>query len=161
MIDIEGIKRELKPECVICNIDEKLWQKKRCKGCLFIKNSAPSKGKPSRVGLSMKLRKFGLTKKQCQNLGKCHLFQYLYHPELNFQPPPKPEFDRYGNRVLEGHNYNLHHKNGSNFDDRDENQEWTLPTEHPRIELENNREKRRIKKLAEDNFSSIGLLRWI
>jgi len=160
MIDVEGIKRELKPECVTCPFYVKIGQKKRCKECLFIKSSATKKGKPSRVGLKYgKLKKFGLTKKQCQNWGKHHLFQYLYHPELNFQPPVKPSHDRYGTVVKEGHHFNLHHKNGDNTDDREENQEWLLPTEHPYAELENNIVKRDKKKRAAENYSSLGQMR--
>lgn len=160
MIDVEGIKRELKADCITCPFYAVLGQKKKCAGCLFIKNSASKKGRPSRVGLSYsKLKKFGLTKKQCQNWGKHHLLQYLYHPELNFKPPVKPSHDKYGNVVKESHNYNLHHKNGNHHDDRKENHEWLLPTEHAYAELENNIVKRDLRKKAAENYSSLGQVR--
>jgi len=159
MINVDGIRQALKPECVTCNLYVKIGQGKKCSSCLFIKNSAPEKGKPSRIGLSMKLRKFGLTKKQCQNWGKYHLFQYLYHPELWFKPPVKPTHDKYGNVVESYHYYNLHHKNGVFCDDREENHEWLLPTEHPHSEQKHNAEKREVKKKAVRDHSSLGLMR--
>ena len=159
MIREEEIKRAMKSECITCNLYVKIGQGKKCKDCLFIKNSAPAKGFPSRIGLSMKLKKFGLTKKQCQNWGKHHLFQYLYHPELKFNPPIKPSHDKYGNIVESYHYYNLHHKNGLFYDDREENQEWLLPTEHPHAEHEHNIRKSDVKKRAAENYSSLGQMR--
>jgi len=128
-IDIAGIKSLLKPECEMCDIHEKIKNKERCKGCIFILNSAQKKGKPSRIGCSSILTKYGIL--HPNNLGKLHLFFFLHHPELNFQFPDIPEVDIFGNtindKLLQWH---IHHINGVHYDDSKDNQLLALNTEH-------------------------------
>jgi hypothetical protein len=90
--------------------------------------------------------------------GKCHLFYYLFHPELNFEPPIKPSHDKYYKKIKPEHNWNLHHKNGIPYDDRKENLVLILCTEHPKEEVENNRKKREIKKKAKQDYNTRGLM---
>ena len=85
MIDIGGVKSLLKPECAICDIDRMVYHKCRCDNCPFIKNSVTFTkygGKRTRWAAGVKFRKYGL--ENYSDIGKCQLFYFIYHPELNF-----------------------------------------------------------------------------
>ncbi len=102
--------------------------------CIFCSNSAPSAGKPSRVGLKQSIfLPLGLTKKQCENWGPHQLLMYLQYPKLNWQPPPIPEYDNYGNPVdPEKARQTIHHINNEHFDNRKDNATWNLTSDHTR-----------------------------
>jgi len=158
-INREGILEILKWECMVCNYYEELGKGTVCDDCPFCKNSAPKRGEPSRVGLKKSVfLPLGLTNKQCENWGRHHLFMYLYYPELNWKPPPIPEYDSYGFRVnREKARQTIHHLNGNNNDNRKENITWKLVSDHIRDEQQNFRLKREIKKDAKRCAKTLGL----
>lgn len=102
--------------------------------CIFCSNSSPTAGQPSRVGLKQSVfLPLGLTKKQCQNWGPHQLFMYLQYPKLNWQPPPIPEYDNYGNPVdKEKARQTIHHINNDHSDNRKDNCTWNLTGDHTR-----------------------------
>lgn len=101
--------------------------------CIFCKNSSPSKGVPSRVGLKHSVfRPLGLTAKQCQNWGPHQLFMYLFYPKLNWEPPTIPEYDNYGNHVKKTARQTIHHLNNDHFNNIKDNITWHLGSDHTR-----------------------------
>ena len=128
-VNVEGIKSLLDPECKLCNIHNKILNKERCKGCIFILNSAQVKGKPSRVGCGAKLKIYGIL--HPNHLGRLHLFIFIYYPKLNFQFPAVPFKDVFGNTIYDKHlMWHVHHINGNHNDNRKINLLLCLNTEH-------------------------------
>lgn len=157
-IDRNGILKCLKWECMICKFYEELGKGTICSDCPFCKNSSPQKGKPSRVGLKQSVFiPLGLTKKQCQNWGRHQLFMYLYYPHLNWQPPPIPAYDNYGNEVKPGTIQTIHHKNGNHDDNTKDNLSWRLSTDHIRDEQQNFKRKRFIIESTKKCAKSLGI----
>jgi hypothetical protein len=158
-IDWNGVKKVLKAECMICNWYERVGMKNVCSDCPFCYNSAPKKGQPSRIGLSAKVFKpLGLTNKQISNWGRHHLFMYLFHEELNCQPPDLPDKDRYGNIVdKQKDKYSINHGNGLHYDNREGNLGWTLPKEHIILDKANLSRKKAIKEDAKKLGKKYGL----
>ena len=115
------------PECVNGNVvtyDE----------CIYCSNSSPSPGQPSRVGLKQSVfLPLGFTKKQCENWGPHQLFMYLQYSEMNWQPPPIPDYDNYGFPVNKGTaRQTIHHINNDHYDNRKDNITWKLSSDHGR-----------------------------
>lgn len=158
-VNINGILKVLKWECITCNYYEELGKKTTCNDCPFCKNSAVKKGFPSRVGLRQKVfLPLGLTLKQCQNWGRHQLFMYLYYPHLNFEPPPLPDFDNYGLPVDKTKaRWAIHHINGNHNDNRKDNLTWRLHTDHIRDEQLNNKNKQFIKESAKMCAKELGI----
>jgi hypothetical protein len=141
--------KKLSWHCLICNYFEERGKGTLCgqkppeiingkiveyDECIFCRNSSPSPGAPSRVGLKHSVfRPLGLTAKQCQNWGPHQLFMYLYYPTLNWQPPPLPEYDNYGNPVnQETARQTIHHINNDHNDNRRDNITWHIDSDHTR-----------------------------
>ncbi len=157
-IDRRGILKILKWQCLICNYYEEVGKGTVCEDCPFCKNSAVKKGEPSRVGLRQKVFiPLGLTKKQCQNWGKSQLFMYLYYPELNWQPPPLPEYDNYGFRVKSTSKQTIHHIDGNHHNDLKDNSTWKLLSDHIRDEQSNFKYKKFIKEQAKECARKLGI----
>lgn len=148
-INRRGIIEKLSWYCLICNYFEERGKGTLCgqkppeiidgkiveyDECIFCRNSSPIKGAPSRVGLKHSVfRPLGLTVKQCQNWGPHQLFTYLFYPKLNWQPPPLPDYDNYGEPVnKETARQTLHHINNDHFDNRKDNVTWNLISDHGR-----------------------------
>lgn len=154
-INRRGVLRVLKWRCITCNVYEEMGKKTQCDDCPFCRNSSVKKGQPSRIGLKQSVfLPLGLTKKQCENWGKHQLFMYLYYPDLNWQPPPIPDYDNYGNFVnKDTAKQTIHHINGIHFDDRKDNLTWRLQGDHIRDEQLNFKQKKFLiestKKCAE------------
>lgn len=159
MIDVEGVKKVLKPECITCNYYEELGKGTLCNDCPFCKNSSVKKGEPSRVGIKHSVfLPLGFTKQQCANIGKCQLFMFLYYPHLNWSPPPIPDYDNYGFPVnKEKARQSIHHLNGDHNDDRKENLTWNLLSDHIRNEQVNFKQKRFLKESILKNATKIGI----
>ena len=159
-IDRRGILKLLKWECIRCNIYEEIGKGTQCENCPFCKNSSVKKGQPSRVGLKQSVfLPLGLTLKQCQNWGKHQLFMYIYYPELNWQPPPIPDYDNYGNEVNKRTaRQTIHHINGDHNDDRKDNITWRLQGDHTRDEQLNFKQKKFLIELTKDCARKVGIL---
>jgi hypothetical protein len=124
--------------------------------CIFCRNSSPTAGQPSRVGLKQSVfLSLGLTKKQCQNWGPHQLLMYLQYSELNWQPPPIPPYDNYGFPVdQETARQSIHHLNNIHHDNRKDNASWNLLSDHTRNGQSNSKYRTYIindaKKCAKD-----------
>ena len=127
--------------------------------CIFCRNSSPSPGQPSRVGLKHSVfRPLGFTAKQCQNWGPHQLMMYLFYPELNWQPPPIQEYDNYGFPVNpETARQSIDHKNGVHWDNRKNNITWNLLSDHIRNEQENFRVKNSVIDDAKKCARKLGI----
>jgi hypothetical protein len=135
--------------CLICNYFEERGKGTLCgqkppeivngkiveyDDCIFCRNSSPSKGLPSRIGLKRTVFKpLGLTDKQCQNWGPHQLFMFLFYPKLNWQPPPIFPYDSYGEPVdQEKARQTIHHINNDHHDNRKDNITWNISSDHGR-----------------------------
>jgi hypothetical protein len=154
------ITRLLKVDCITCNVYEQIGRGEQCDDCPFCKSSKPTPDSPTLVGLSAVSFKGILTPKQLQNWGKHQLFMYLYYPELNWQPPPIPDFDNFGRPVNKATaKWCIHHINGDHTDDRKQNLAWLLRTDHPMHEQLNNAMKSLKKNQCKSLAKKLGITR--
>ena len=158
-INRRGLLRILKWECMMCNFYEELGKGTMCQDCPFCKNSVGESGTVSRVGLKQSVfMPLGLTKKQCENWGKHQLFMYLYYPELNWQPPPIPEYDNYGHIVKARTRWTIHHINGNHHDNTKDNLTWRLSSDPTRDEQQNFKRKKFIIESTKKCAKNLGIL---
>ncbi len=127
MIDIKGIKKSLKSNCIDCNYS--LASKYgKCIDCPFVCSDRQQSGKY--------LNKFGIP----YGMGKHHIYYFLYYPELNWNFPTIPNSDY--NENLK-HNYKhwhwtIHHENGNYYNDNKWNLVLLINTEHNQIHMTKN-----------------------
>jgi hypothetical protein len=118
-IDIEGIRSQITPHCVICKMEKDtpngpvLMTTKERDACAYpnkclFKRSSPQEGAekrkerglppiPSRFGVREHLSEYGLPKAKLSNYGKHQIFMMLHYPEMGFGYPRKlPDFDIFG-----------------------------------------------------------------
>jgi len=154
-IDRQGIISFLKPDCIDCNMHLRKLEKTRCSDCKLIFNSTYWNNnktyRRTRVGCSREFSKYGIDNPP--ELGKCQLFYFLYHPELNFKLPPVPMVDLNKNTWLDKKFiWHLHHINGEYWNDNIWNLLLCLSTEHKSIE---NAEQKYIKEMKDKSFKLI------
>jgi len=154
-VDIEGILSLIKPDCKDCNLNlrrrineenKKKGKKEEkygvCKDCKFTLGSTDRKSTKHDfsmgIGLSAAFKKCGIL--DYENWGKSRLYYFIYHPELNFEFPPIPEFDKYGKKTTKNTKYVIDHINGKNHDDNYFNIQACLNSEHSKIEAERRRQ---------------------
>jgi len=131
-------------ECTYCNLVEKFRTDTRCLDCPYYPSSSKgqdvsNKGVRPCVAIYAEVFKpMGITTYNSKNntaLGKSHLYMYYYYPSLNWQPPPIPDFDRFGKPVnKETAVFELAHLDGDEHNDRKKNLFWFLRNEHKTLE---------------------------
>lgn len=155
-VDINGVIGLLKKDCIMCNLTLRKAAFCICKDCPFIFSSRTNKeNNPNttrtRTGCGKPFRKYGIN----WAMGKERLFYFLYHPELDFEWPPLPEYDTLGNHHTEKKfMWAIHHINGLYWDDSPWNLLLCLNTEHGYFEGESRREERKWNKILE------GVVEW-
>lgn len=152
-VDWEGVKSLVKWEprnaCVCCNVKFRIVNKCRCDVCHF---SPASSGRKSDInffttGFKPKVifRQYGVP----DAWGKCQLFYFMFHQELNNKyPMPRYIIDIFGNRINQADiQWVLHHINNHNWDDHIYNLLLCLRHEHIYFEKANSIFDKRILKL--------------
>ena len=152
-MDIKGIISEIGLACFVCNAAEKIEKGIRgagkgkggkfCKdinrNCPFVITSRRTNGSQGMSPGALVFRKYGLnvlTKTNTYKYGKSHFLFYLYHSQMNWQPPQHiPDFNRFGQLVnKETDIWTLAHLNGDHYDDSRGNLMWLLKSEHGLLE---------------------------
>ena len=92
-------------------------------------NFAPSARVFNKYGFKL------INDKSTYKIGKCHFIFFLFHVDMNWQPPQEfPERNRFGKIVLPNDVYELCHINGIFWDDKKDNLRWDLRSEHKVLE---------------------------
>lgn len=150
-LDYKGILSEIRVHCIKCNPQALIEQGLRGKGkndgvfckvigkdCPFVVTSKKGPNAQCVAPSSKVFRKYGLrtiNDKSTYLYGKSHFFFYLYHPDMNWQPPEMPDINRYGKVVdKEKDIWTLSHVNGNHYDDSKMNHQWLLKSEHAIVE---------------------------
>jgi len=151
-VNHEAILRTLtEAGCMYCNFRDIFENRihERCNPCYIISSSAPSAGKPSRMGLTTKSKKMWGVEKP-DNIGKCQAFLFSYYPNVfvEFKYPEVPDVDVLGKvnidqelirsvlkqlvkeKKLKTLIWVDHHIDGCNWNDEKSNHGLCLSTEH-------------------------------
>lgn len=145
-IDYNGIEGEVDVCCTICDPQEKTLRGIRgdkasgyfCedlnKKCPFVITSNRNKNGDKCIAPSSKVfKKHGLRTLKPNNtyiFGKSHFFFFLYHKHLNWQMPPVPEKNRFGEDVTTDDIMTLEHRDGNHYNDSKQNLQPSLKSEH-------------------------------
>ena len=157
LFDRQGALSEIKVPCLNCPIhlmiekgirgpgkgdyyceiieEDCVWRthSKRANGYM---NFAPSAKVFNRYGFDL------INKKSTYKIGKCHFLFFLYHPDLNWEPPEeRPRKNRFGKLIQPDDRWELCHNDGIFWNDRKRNLEWRWRSEHKVLEP-NTRRKR-------------------
>ena len=111
-------------KCVICDIRKAHKEKTRCKPCMF---KIGSDGAETSSILKNHNNEIEI------GIPKPRFFYFLHHPELNWNFPPLPTHDLYGNETTGNEWWNIHHEDGNHCNDDIWNLVLLLNTEHHRI----------------------------
>ncbi len=163
LFDRQGAMSEFEVECIPCPIHlmieqgvrgpgrGKYYCKKIKRDCAWrthskrtsgIMNFAPSAPVFNKHGFNL------INDKSTYKIGKCHFLYFLFHPDMNWQPPQeRPERNRFGKIITPTDIWELSHRNGLFWDDSISNLEWLWRSEHKVFEI--NVRKKNPKNLVE------------
>jgi hypothetical protein len=129
MKQLEELSLELViPECITCNLYEKVRVNKRCKSCSFKCGSDGAATGKNFLDYNIKI-----------DLPKSHYFYFIYHKELNWKFPVLPDLDLY-NKSKSTHkkwNWIIHHEDLNHSNDSKWNLILLINTEHHYIHILN------------------------
>ena len=113
-----------------CKIVEKdcVWRthSKRGNGLM---NFAPSAKVFNKYGFKL------INDKSTYKIGKCHFLFFLFHPDMNWEPPQeRPERNRFGKIIQPTDCWELCHIDGVFWNDRKKNLQWGWRSEHKALE---------------------------
>ena len=154
-IDWDGVKSLIRWEpqnkCICCNLKLRKVTNKRCPICNFSPASSERKTNPNFFTNGYKpkaiFKKYGVP----DSWGKCQLFYFMFHPELNNEYPyPSYIIDIFGDRINQNDiKWELHHENNQNWDDNIYNLMLCLKHEHSHFESTDNTFHKNIINLYE------------
>ena len=165
LFDRQGALSEFRVECLDCPIHIRIAEGLRGPGkkgghyCQIIKKDCPWRTHSNRTGGLMNFapsaRVFGkygfnlINEKSTYKIGKCHFLFFLYHPDMNWEPPQeRTERNRFGKIIDSTDVWELCHINGKFWDDNKRNLQWGWRSEHKVLEP-NTRRKNPPKNLIE------------
>jgi hypothetical protein len=153
LIDRQGILSEFQVECIKCPIHLMIDCGIRGPGkgdyyCHRIKKDCPwrthskrSNGEMNFAPSAKVFNKYGfklVNNKSTYKIGKCHFLFFLYHPDMNWEPPQeRPDGvlrNRFGKIIQPGDIWELCHINGLFWDDSKRNLQWGWRSEHKTLE---------------------------
>jgi len=154
LIDRQGIFSEFEVECIKCPIHLMIDQGIRGPGrgdyychkikrdCAWRTHSVRGNGIMNFAPSSKVFNKYGfklVNDKSTYKIGKCHFLFFLFHPDMNWEPPKeRPDGiirNRLGKIVQLGDIWELSHRNGIFWDDSIGNLEWLWRSEHKVFEI--------------------------
>jgi hypothetical protein len=168
--------------CMMCDYRNVRESGGQCDKCPIIYNSAVTKGRKSRTGITSTIEKLFNIEKSC-NIGKHHAFFFSYYSQFDFKFPLTPFIDILGtidknqNPILfkeeQEFLYNItklrnliwcvHHINMNDMDDRKENLGLMLSTEHTYLHKHTFHDKDKdvfISNIKERNRRMFGITCW-
>lgn len=150
LFDRQGSMTEFEVACLNCPIHKKIEEGIRGPGrgdyyCKIIKRDCPWRTHSKRTNGIMNFApsaavfgKYGfklINDKSTYKIGKCHFLFFMFHPDMNWQPPQeRPDRNRFGKIIKPTDIWELCHINGIFWDDRKENLRWDLRSEHKVLE---------------------------
>ena len=108
------------------------------KDCPWVTHSKKANGTMSVAPSAKVFKKYGfklVNDKSTYKIGKCHFLFFLYHPDMNWEPPKEnTERTRFGKIIKATDIWEMCHINGICWDDRKRNLQWGRKTEHKVLE---------------------------
>jgi len=154
LFDRQGAISKIDVECIACPIHLMIEQEVRGPGrgdyychkiekdCVWRTHSVRSNGIMNFAPSAEVFNKYGfklVNDKSTYKIGKCHFLYFLYHPDMNWQPPQESpdgvKRNRFGKIIQPSDVWELSHRNGLFWDDRIGNLEWLWRSEHKVFEI--------------------------